>query len=541
MFGLSKSNKKASYLGDIDILNALYKAYQDVIIVDTEDNTFEVRASRGKVATVLEEICDTEHTYEQVANIIVNEFIFIEDRNIILNYLKIKTLKEELSNSISSTIVARHVTDNSISYLRFEARRVDISSDKYILLTTKDATQEVHQDQMRQEQLREAFFTAERASLAKNQFLHNMSHDIRTPLNAIVGYTAVAAVRVNEPKVIESYLGKIEDASHHLIHIINEILDLGELDAGNIRITETVLTMHELVKQVTDTFSSQLKDKQLSFTLSSNDTENKLLVIDAFHVNRVLLNILGNAAKFNKVGGQINFNIDLSDGIDDNHKHYTFTIEDTGCGISKEFLPHVFDSFEREKTSTQSRVNGVGIGLSIVKNIVNALNGSIDIQSVEGEGTTVKVEFEFELAPEKKNVLIERVAATKEDPVVGKRILVVDDSKVNRDIATAMLENFKAIVENAPDGEDAVEMVKNSEVGYYDLILMDIQMPKLNGIEATKQIRALGRNEMPIVALTADVFEDTRVETQEAGMNDFLTKPVNIKALRAALEKHLGE
>lgn len=528
---------------NLDVLQALSQEYLCTVIVNIVTGAYQIHT----VPNELEHLVDygrNGHSYYEVFEQYVQKYIFVEDRNALLSALSLDNIKSELKHSQSISIMARRVSGNgSLKYIRIEARRIDSNDMGRFLFAAKDIDAEVRHDQERQAQLQKAYETAERASLAKNQFMHNMSHDIRTPLNAIVGYTTVAVDHIDDPKLMEKYLGRIEDAGQHLLHIINEILDLGELEEGNIRLTESVITMEELVTQISDTLGSQIRDKQLNFVIENNDKENKALVMDAFHVSRVLINLLSNAAKFNEVGGTVKLTINPSEGMEPGMVHYTFIVEDTGIGISEEFLSRVFVPFEREKTSTQSRKKGVGIGLSIVKNIVEALGGSVYAKSKVGEGSTFTVELQFEYAPtseQEREARASRPAA--ENPIADKRILVVDDSKVNRDIAMAILDSFGAIVECASDGDDSIDMIKASEENYYDLVLMDIQMPRMDGHEATKHIRELERvdvKKMPIIALTADVFDDTRKQAEAVGMDDFLTKPINVKAMRETLERHL--
>jgi len=367
-----------------------------------------------------------------------------------------------------------------------------------------------------------------------------MSHDIRTPLNAIVGYTTVAIDNIDDTNAAKKYLKKIDDASQHLIHIINEILDLGELETGKIRLTESRLSMDDLLEQIADNTKALIKDKQIDFEIRNNDKFKETLIIDAFHVNRVLTNLISNAVKFSEVGGKVTLAVTPSRTLDPNRIHYTFVVSDKGQGIAPEFLDKLFTPFERERTSTQSKKKGVGLGLAITKNILDALGGAITAKSELGKGSTFTVELDAEIAPKTEVEENRRKEQIKENPIKGKRILVVDDSKVNRDIGMAILESFEAEVECVSDGDVAVEVVKSSEPGYFDLILMDIQMPQMDGHEATRRIRALDRGDtatVPIVALTADVFDDTKQEAIECGMDDFLEKPINVKALKEVLFK----
>lgn len=540
MEAFNKNNAASDREVDYSIMCALSRDYSAVLTLNTDTGEFCFRKATSSLAKSLEEYGGQGHSFEDVVERFLEDGVVAEYSGEVRRTLSIGQMKEKFAESDYYSTVAECESGDVRRYIRVEVFDFSAELPNVAVIAVKDVDSAVRKEIEAQQQIKKAYFEAERYSLAKNQFLHNISHDIRTPLNAIVGYTTVAIDNIEDSNAVRKYLKKIDDASQILLHIINEILDLGELETGKIRLTESKLTMADLLEQLSDNIQAMIKDKQIDFEIRNNDKSNETLLIDVFHVNRVLTNLISNAVKFSEVGGEVSLTVTSSKSMKPNSIHYTFVVADRGQGISAEFLDRLFKPFEREKTSTKSRKKGIGLGLTITKNILDALGGTIAAESEQGKGSVFTVELDAEIAPSTDEDEAKRQALVKENPIKDKRILVVDDSKVNRDIAMAILESFEADVECVSDGDVAVEAVKGSDEGYFDLILMDIQMPQMDGYEATMQIRALNRQDVstvPIVALTADVFDDTKQDAIACGMNDFLGKPINVKALKEVLIK----
>lgn len=516
------------------------------------------------------------------------------------------------------------------------------------------------------EKLRQDLLVAQHANQAKTSFLNNMSHDIRTPMNAIIGFTSLAASHIDNTEKVKEYLKKIATSSEHLLSLINDVLDMSRIESGRVKIDESPLHLPDLLHDIRTIIQPTVTSKQLDFLIDTVDVIDEDIITDKLRLTQILLNILGNGIKFNKTGGTISLRIRQTKKAPNGYAKYHFIIRDTGIGISKEFQQHLFESFTRAETSTVSGIQGTGLGLAITKKIVDMMGGTITVKSEEGVGSEFDVCLIFRISGEKRvyekieslqglKVLVadddtdtclsvssmlteigmrsewtvsgkEAVVRAKhamdigdefyayiidwlmpdmngietvrrirkvigdsrpiiiltaydwadveeeareagvtafcEKPLFmselrdilsqphranryekdakkqvsykGKRILLVEDNGLNQEIASTILEDAGFVVDVAPDGELAVDKMAHSEEGQYDLILMDIQMPVMNGYEATKRIRAIDEKhcrEIPIIAMTANAFYEDREMAFESGMNGYLPKPIKVADL----------
>ena len=518
---------------------------------------------------------------------------------------------------------------------------------------------------------------AQRSNLAKTIFLNNMSHDIRTPMNAIIGFTSLAAAHIDNKEQVQGYLAKITTSSNHLLSLINDVLDMSRIESGKVKIEEKETSLPEVMHDLRTIVQADITSKQLEFYIDTADVVNENILCDKLRLNQVLLNLLSNAMKFTKSGGIVSVRIIQKGNAPEGFAAYEFQVKDTGIGMSKEFLEHVFEPFERERTSTVSGIQGTGLGMAITKNIVDMMGGTITAESEEGKGTTFTVCLQFKISsgpvrqetiPElkglralvadddfntcssvtkmlssigmrpdwttsgKEAVLRTRLAGEQNDeyavyiidwlmpdmngvevvrrirgiigentPIIiltaydwtdieeearkagvtafcskpiflselrgilglpfgvhneesdagqesfsfdGKKILLVEDNELNQEIAVEILQEAGFVMEVADDGAVAVEKMKAARPGMYDLILMDIQMPVMNGYEAARQIRALEDPEIagiPIIAMTANAFDEDKQQALDAGMNGHVAKPIDIPILMKTLTEVLKD
>ncbi|MBQ3378607.1 MAG: amino acid permease [Clostridia bacterium] len=381
-------------------------------------------------------------------------------------------------------------------------------------------------------------------SLAKSQFLFNMSHDIRTPMNAIIGYTNLA---LKEPasKNVHEYLGKIELSSQHLLALINDILEMSRIESGKIELEYIPTDLCAVFDGMRDLFSEQMKQKQISFAVHTSQVKNRYVWCDKKNLNRVLLNIIGNAYKFTPTGGEISAALwEIGNG-EDGYSSYEMRIQDNGIGMSKEFAEKMFNAFERERTSTDSGIEGTGLGLSITKSIVDLMGGTIEVMTAPGSGTEMIIRLKLRLA-EQGDISEASMSDTHEESYdfAGTHILLVEDNMINMEIATMILEQLGFEVEKAENGQIAVEKITSSEPGTYDLVLMDIQMPVMDGYTATKAIRALDNVELsgiPIIAMTANAFTEDVHAAKKAGMDGHIAKPIDIKVVQKTIADVLNK
>ena len=378
-----------------------------------------------------------------------------------------------------------------------------------------------------------------KANLAKREFLFNMSHDIRTPMNAIIGFTALAQTHIDDRGQVEDYLKKISVSSQHLLSLINDVLDMSRIESGKVTLEAKPVHLPELVRELRDIVQAVVSEKDLSLTLDTVGVENEDVIADPLRLEQILINVLANAVKFTPDGGQISLWIVQKDTAPAGYADFEFHIKDNGIGMSEEFQKHIFEQFARERTSTVSKIQGTGLGMAITKSLVDMMGGGITVKSEQGKGSEFTISLRFPIGEAKTG---QTPPAAKASAFTGKKLLVVEDNELNLEIASTLLKEAGFEVDTAENGKIAVEKVEAASAGRYDLILMDIQMPEMDGYEATRRIRALPdakKAALPIVAMTANAFEDDRKNALHAGMNGHIAKPLDIQKLFQVLSELL--
>lgn len=438
---------------------------------------------------------------------------------------------------------------------------------KYIYAVT-DHTQERH---IRQN-LSDAVAAAEQANAAKSQFLSNMSHDIRTPMNAIVGMTKLAKIHIDDKSKVNNCLHKIELSSQHLLNLINDVLDMSKIESGKMTMSIENFSLSELIEGEAAIVQPQCKSKGQIFAIETKNIRHEYLIGDMLRINQVILNLISNAVKFTPPNGTITVSIEELTQKHTGYAMYRFRVSDTGTGIAPEFLSSIFLPFERENTRDVHHTEGTGLGLAIAKNIVEAMGGQIAVESVVGKGTTFTVDLELQLQhgeqEEAESVRVlkglhvfsaddsdddnlsslfdepapDDTDAALHDILKGRRFLLVEDNELNREIATELFELSGAVIESAEDGKTGLEAFLSSAAGYYDAVFMDIQMPVMDGYETTRRIRASDHKqakEIPIIAMSANVFAEDKQASKKAGMNAHLGKPMMMDEVCQVLRKLL--
>ncbi len=390
--------------------------------------------------------------------------------------------------------------------------------------------------------LERAVEAANTANAHKGDFLAKMSHEIRTPMNAIIGLTGIVEKKLTEPQdqkpLIKAHMHQIGESSRHLLGLINDILDISTIEAGKIQLVEDEMDLRSLIETVAVIIKPRCDEKSILFTVESPDLESSVFRGDALRLRQVLINLLGNAVKFTPKGGRVTLKITCL-SQDEGQAAFSFEVIDTGIGIAKDRLDNIFKPFEQADRYTAVRFGGTGLGLSISSGIVELFGGELRVQSHVDQGSVFDFVITLQKAQYKKP---ESQRQSYEGLFEGKRILVVDDVEINRMVVTAMLEGTGIVTEEAADGAEAVNKVVNGSENYYDLILMDVSMPNMDGYEATSTIRACGRQDLktiPIIALTANAFKQDRERAQKAGMDDHIPKPVDMQILLKCLDGYL--
>ncbi len=608
----------------------------------------------------------------------IQAFVYEEDRDM----LRQESSRENLMNKLAEK--GKHFVNHRVSwegntkYFQMKVVRTgEWNESKGIVMGFRNVDGEIREAMEKKNLLEDALMQANRASKAKSTFLSNMSHDIRTPMNAIVGFTALAITHIDNRERVEEYLQKIMTSGNHLLSLINDVLDMSRIESGKIRLDEKKCSLPEILHGLRNILQADIHKKQLELYIDTVDVFDEEIFCDKLRLNQVLLNLMSNAVKYSIAGGIISLRITERPGAPNGSANYEFNIKDNGIGMSQDFVEHIFEPFERERNSTISGIQGTGLGMAITKNIVDMMNGSISIKSELNVGTEVTVGFTFRLPSKEKepqdipelkglralvvdddfdscdsvSYMLEQIGMRAEWTLSGKeavlrthqavmrndvysvyiidwmlpdmngvevarrirkemgehvsiilmtaydwaeieeeardagvtafcgkpmflselrrclyslvhakeefgdrdaqaqigcltgRILLAEDNELNQEIAEVILEEAGFTVEIAEDGQKALDMLEKSEAGYYQLILMDIQMPNMNGYEAARAIRRLKNRELaeiPIIAMTANAFEEDRQEALKSGMNGHIAKPIDVEALFGALEKILA-
>ena len=392
-------------------------------------------------------------------------------------------------------------------------------------------------------QLEKSAEQARNANEAKTRFLFNMSHDIRTPMNAIIGFSDLLEKNLDDRVKAKGYLKKIQSSSNLLLTIINQVLEMARIESGKAVLTLEPCNLSALFHSVNLVFEEDVKKKGIHFYVKTN-VEHKYAYCDQTKLQEIYLNIVSNAIKYTPQDHAITINIQEVPSMQENLARYIFICEDTGYGMSEDFVPHIFEEFSREHTTTENKIIGTGLGLSIVKSMIDLMGGTIQVESHEGKGTKFTVDVSLEIASSEDVNETEDVSnEININEGNHKRILLAEDNDLNAEIACEILKSEGYLVEHASHGQQCVEMLQEAEDGYYDLILMDIQMPFMDGYEACKEIRKMKDTQkanIPIIAMTANAFEEDKQMAIKAGMNDHVPKPMDMRVLSPVLQKYLS-
>ena len=667
------SNREQQYM---EMIQALSRDYTNVYRVNlTQDTVQAFRMSNAIVQSFGNRF--QAGSYKDLIRYYAQTSVYEPDREMLLAYAAPEHLIKVLGEETSCAVNYRVMRNGAIEYYRMNASRIESANeDVEIAIGFSNVDMEIRQEMEQRKLLEYALAQAQHANSAKTTFLANMSHDMRTPMNAIMGFSSIAASHIDNADRVKDCLEKIMSSSAHLLSLINDILDMSRIESGKVQIQEKECNLSELLHTLINIIQPQVKAKQLDFYIDTFDITDEDVYTDPLKLNQVFINILGNAAKFTPVGGKISFKMRQKPCAAKGYGTYEFSIRDTGIGMSSEFIEHIFEPFERESTTVQSGIEGTGLGMAITRSIVEMMGGTITVSSEKGKGTEFVITLDLKLQENsaasqsvaeleglrvlvvdddydscnsvtdmlsqigmrsewtisaREAVLRAREAYNEENPFhtyildfnmpeqsgietarkirrevgddapiilltaydwsdveeeakeagittfcskplflsdlkrallevnhlvkettqemgpagmdfSGKRVLLVEDNELNREIATEILQEAGFKVEVAVDGSDAVCMVEKSEEYYYDIILTDIQMPVMDGYEEVVTLRGMKRKDiatMPILAMTANAFEEDKALALKCGMNGHIAKPLNIDALFRILCEHL--
>lgn len=388
---------------------------------------------------------------------------------------------------------------------------------------------------------KEATRKAKEAGAVKDTFLANMSHDIRTPMNAILGFSDIIAKHPEDEAVVRNAVTKIQASGEVLMKLINDVLDLSKIESGKLTLEETATDLKQMSEKLNMIMEYSMEKKQIQFQII-NELQNGYVWCDATKLQQILVNVLNNAVKFTPEGGKITLRYEETP-VNEDLSEYQISVQDTGIGMNEKFQKHAFEAFERERTSTESKTEGTGLGLAIVKKLVGLMGGQVSIQSKVGQGTKITVCLQLKIAGQKDVVKKQKEPAIAINAeLAGVHVLLTEDNELNAEIAKEILTSAGMTVDWVEDGSACLDRLRKVDVGYYQLILMDIQMPKMNGYEATKRIRefpVVGMAHIPIIAMTANAFSDDHKRALDAGMNGFITKPIDVDQMLRTIQQTL--
>ncbi len=520
------------------LLDYFVDSFNSAYFVNLEDDTYEVVYMNPEMTG---RFAMTGEDREAMHNFI-NLHIHPNDRAFMFRMIDKNYVSERLREEPSYTFTVREINGDITKTMRCIIIRV--ADEYHIAVGFIDITEELCKEKEAQQRLKEALAMAESANKAKTTFLNSMSHDIRTPMNAIIGFTKLALMHLEDGEQVENYLDKISQAGNHLLSLINDILDMSRIESGKMSFREQPEDVLEIIRGLSDIIQPELLEKQHTLTVDTDAVSRSGIVCDKLRLNQVLLNILSNSIKYTPDGGVITLTVTEQVSKDEGKATFTFRITDNGMGMDEKYLKTIYEPFTRVRTSTISGIEGTGLGMAITKSIVDMMNGHIHVKSVVGKGTEVTVTFDFRLSDGRAagvDPVDSQSLDTQDTSLEGKKILLVEDNPLNCEIATELLKEYGCSTDVAGDGSVAVEKIRNARPGDYDLILMDVQMPGMDGYEATRQIRALGTevSQLPILAMTANAFEEDRQLAIEAGMNAHIPKPISVDSLRSFLLQYL--
>lgn len=474
----------------------------------------------------------------------VKTWVHPDDRERVLNATTPTYIKKKLSSNKTYYINYRILMEGQTKFLQLRIVNVGKKEQiSQIVMGYRRIDEEVLQEMEQKQLLEQALSNANLAIVAKNTFLSNMSHDMRTPLNAIFGYCTLAKQQLDDHQLTQYYLSQIETAGRQLLDLINKVLEIAWSESNDTQITESECDLSAIMQELYDALLPDAMEKNIHFSIDCNQLAHPYVYTDPHKLHQLFRYLIGNAIKYTENDGKVCFTVREAENRANKYAVYQFIVQDTGIGIDKDFLSHVFEPFEREKNTTLSGIHGTGLGLTIAKNIATMLGGDIEVNSNVNEGSVFTVTLQLRIqADPLSHTSSTDITNDSFAHLINKRILLVEDNEINLEIETEILQGLGFLIETAVNGSIAVDMVKKSEPGYFSLVLMDIQMPVMDGYQATMAIRQLPDPELshiPIIALSANAFESDKQMSMESGMNEHLTKPIDIPILLETVSRFI--
>ena len=518
-------------------LLALGTAYYHISSLNLKTERIElVKSSRASAMDIKGNGADWYPQFQIIKEVIAEPFV-----QKYMDFFDIKTMAARLHNKESMS--DEFMKKDGTWFLSMVVPQIYDADGNVtsVLFANRDVTDEKIRELRQEKELREAKLKAESANHAKSSFLFNMSHDIRTPMNAIIGYAELASRHLEDTAKLDRYLEKIQVCGEELLSLLNNVLNLARIENNKIEMEYTVSNVYESFENYVTMFQQQAESKNQTLSLTEQ-IMYPYVYMDAPHLSEICLNIISNAIKYTNDGGTISCNVSQTASEKEDWCNLIITVTDNGIGMSEEFQKHVFETFERERNSTFNHIEGSGIGMGITKKLVELMGGTIEVKSKQGEGSAFTVTIPCRKASEEDFLVKKNNNLRDKNCLDGVRILLVEDNEINREIAIELLTEEGCIVETAGDGVACIDMIEKAEADYYKIVLMDIQMPIMNGYDAALIIRKLKdtkKSRIPIIAMTANAFAEDVNKALSAGMNDHVAKPIDMNILVPIMMKYL--
>ncbi len=527
------------------IAKVLGNDYDIILVINTESRTIQSHKLTGDLWQNLGLRENEVYSYDYFIELWATKGSHKDDINIIRSKCSLENIISEIDKKGLYTYTFRCINDGREQTVQCTHQWLPGTTEIISSYRNIDAIM-AYENKQRQA-IENALTAAEQANRAKTTFLSNMSHDIRTPMNAIIGFTSLASNHVDNKEKVLDYLAKIHSSSNHLLSLINDVLDMSRIESGKVAIEESEISLKQLMIDLRNIIQADINAKQQQLVFDIDEIQTETVWCDKLRLNQILLNCVSNSMKFTPSGGRIELELKQMPDAPKGYAKYRFRITDTGIGMSPDFLEHLYEPFERERTSTVSGITGTGLGMSITKNLIDMMHGSIDVTSQQGVGTESIITLTFKAAEKPsvdpiQNTLMNQAKSLVAGSLTGIQILLVEDNSLNREIAMELLSETGAILDSAENGMEAVIRIKDAKSGKYDVILMDIQMPVMDGYEATRQIRSLENSEyakIPIIAMTANAFDEDRKKALETGMNAHIGKPIDLQVIIKTIKEVL--
>ena len=526
----------------LEIIEGLSVDYASIFYADLDADTIQAYRTSSRIRHTFGRAQSAAQSFSAFASEYIRRWVCPEDREVMKKALDPVCLRARLAEQQVFLVNYRVLQQNRLECLQLQAVKVNNRLSQ-IVLGVRSIDEELRNERKKTEVLADALRQSQAAVVAKNAFLSNMSHDIRTPMNAIVGFTALARKHIDDQEKLRGYLDMITISSDQLLQLLSDVLEISRIEAGRSRLDETACDLREIAEEARATLLPRAVEKRIALTTDIRRLTVPGVLADRPQLCQVLVRLVSNAVKYTAEGGHVSILLEELPSAAKGYGLYRFTVADDGIGISKAFLPHIFEPFERQANTTMSGVYGTGLGLPIVKSLVDMMGGSISVESEPGCGSRFSVTFSLRVqrgAP--------RAAAPPARPARwcpgSRRILVAEDNELNREIASELLRDAGFQVEMAQNGSEALERIAASRPGDFAMVLMDLQMPVMDGCQAARAIRALPDPELsgiPIIALSANAFEEDQRMSLESGMNGHLAKPIDISQLMETLSQVFGE